>query len=50
MEQEVPEVHAALGESDFAAAWEAGRTLSLEQAVAEALALADELGREPSVA
>jgi tetratricopeptide (TPR) repeat protein len=48
IEQDVAEVRAALGESDFTAAWEAGRALPLEEAVAEALALADELGRESS--
>jgi hypothetical protein len=32
-----------LGEEAFAAAWEAGRGLPMEQAVTEALALADEL-------
>lgn len=32
----------ALGEADFAAAWDAGRALSLEQAVAEALDAGDE--------
>ena len=33
----------ALGEAAFAAAWEAGRALTLEQAVSEVLAIASEL-------
>jgi predicted ATPase len=43
LERAVATVHAALGEETFAAASEAGRALSLEDAVAEALALVDEL-------
>jgi hypothetical protein len=39
--QAVATVRAALGETAFAAAWEHGRSLSLSQAVAEAL---DEAG------
>ena len=37
------EMRAALGAAAFVAAWEAGRLLSLDEAVGEALALADEL-------
>jgi predicted ATPase/class 3 adenylate cyclase len=37
---------AQLGEGPFAAAWEAGRVQSLEEAVAEALAVADEVTRD----
>ena len=44
-EAQVARVRAALGQEVFAAAHEAGRSLSLEEAVAEALALADELMR-----
>ncbi|MBA2755675.1 MAG: hypothetical protein H0U40_14645, partial [Chloroflexia bacterium] len=36
----------ALGEAAFAAAWEAGRELTPDEATAEALALADELTNE----
>ena len=39
---EVVAIRAALPAEDFAAAWEEGRALSLEQAVAEAAALARE--------
>ena len=39
---------AALGEAAFAAAWAAGRALTLEQAVAEALGDADARRRRPS--
>jgi len=35
-----------LGDAKFTTAWEAGRALSLDEAVAEALALADELAAE----
>lgn len=44
-EQAMATAQAQLGEGAFAAAWEAGRTLPLEEAVAEALALADERTR-----
>jgi len=37
-----------LGASAFAVAWEAGRALSLDEAVAEALALADALADDAS--
>jgi hypothetical protein len=36
-------LHEQLGEDAFAAAWENGRAVPLDDAVAEALALADEL-------
>ena len=39
----MPKNGASLGEAAFAAAWESGRALSLEQAVAEAIAVAAEL-------
>jgi hypothetical protein len=39
-ERHVAEVRAQLGDAAFAAAWAAGRTLPLEDAIAEALALA----------
>ena len=41
-------VRAALGEDAFAAAREAGRALPPEEAVAEALAVADEVAAEPN--
>jgi tetratricopeptide (TPR) repeat protein len=37
----VAAVRVALGEDAFAAAWEAGRTMPLEQAVAEAISMGD---------
>jgi predicted ATPase/DNA-binding XRE family transcriptional regulator len=40
---DVAMARAVLGEEAFAAAWEAGRTLPLEETIAEAVALADEL-------
>jgi non-specific serine/threonine protein kinase len=43
-------VRAALGESRFAAAWDAGRGLSLEQAVAEALVVAAAPGHSATLA
>ena len=42
-EQLVADVAAAMTDDAFAAAWAAGRALSLQQAVAEATALADEI-------
>jgi hypothetical protein len=42
------EVRAALGDDIFDAAWEAGRGLALEAAIAEALATADEIAAEAS--
>ena len=42
----VAETRAALGEAAFAAAWQAGRALPLDEAVADALGLADELAAE----
>ena len=46
-EQAVGTARAALGEAAFAQSWVAGRALSLEQAVAEAATLADELAAPP---
>jgi len=43
----VAEARAALGAAAFEAAWAAGEALSLDEAVAEALALADALAVEP---
>jgi hypothetical protein len=42
----VARIRADLGAEAFAVAWAAGRALPLEQAVAEALAATEELGRE----
>jgi hypothetical protein len=42
-EAAVAQLRTALGEPQFATAWEAGRALSLEEAVVEALAQAEEL-------
>jgi tetratricopeptide (TPR) repeat protein len=47
-EADVAMARAILGEKAFAAAWEAGRTLSLEETIAEAVELADELDDLPS--
>jgi tetratricopeptide (TPR) repeat protein len=47
-EQLVAEVAAAMNGEAFAAAWAAGRALSLQQAVAEATALADEIAGNAS--
>ncbi len=43
LDRQVTVVRAALGEAAFAAAWEAGRALSLEDAAAKALAAGDEI-------
>ncbi len=40
-ERHVAEVRTALSEAQFTAAWAEGRTMTLEDAVAEALAVAD---------
>ena len=45
-ERYVDAVRAALGDESFAAAWDAGRALRLDEAIAEALALAQELAAE----
>jgi hypothetical protein len=42
-ERDIAVARSQLIEADFEAAWVAGRTLTLEEAVAEALALAEEL-------
>ncbi len=47
-EQAHTAARAALGEAAFTVAWNKGRALTLEQAVAEALVLADQLAKEPS--
>jgi len=44
-EPDLASLRATLGEPAFTAAWEAGRALSLDEAIAEALALADALAR-----
>jgi hypothetical protein len=43
-ERHVAAVRTALSDQAFAAAWEAGRALSLEQAIAEALAIGGSIG------
>ena len=49
-ERNVAAVRAALGETSFAAAWAVGRSLRLDEAIAEALALTKELaGAAPDV-
>ena len=45
-DRRVAEAHARLGAAAFAAAWGAGQALSLEEAVAAAQALADELAED----
>ncbi len=45
--QELAAIRSALGEADFVGAWEAGRALSLEEAIAEAEALADATDHRP---
>jgi DNA-binding CsgD family transcriptional regulator len=44
-ERGVTVARAVMGEAEYAAAWEAGRALSLEQAIAEATAAPDEFDR-----
>ena len=45
-EEDITRMREALGEEAFTATWEAGRTLPLQEAIAEAVALADELLNE----
>jgi predicted ATPase len=49
MEQAIATLHAQLGEETFAAAWAAGRALTLDEAVAEALRSNGHSGRQHSL-
>jgi non-specific serine/threonine protein kinase len=47
-ERNIAAVRNALGEQNFVAAWDAGRTLGQEQATTEALRVTEEIGTPPS--